>query len=130
MPMSRDFSAQRALELGLVMHFDQHVHAERESRRFEFGRGSVIERRHDDEDAIGAGRARLRHLIGVVHEILAQHRQRTGRARRAQMIERALERGRVGEDGQTGRAALRIGLRQRRRIEIVADQSLSRGSPF
>ena len=28
MPISRASSAQRALELGLVVHLDQHVHAE------------------------------------------------------------------------------------------------------
>jgi len=117
------FQPQRALKLGLVMHFDQHVHAERERRRLELGGGRVVERRHDDENAIGSSCARFRHLIGFVHEILAQRRQRAGGARRAQMIERALERGRVGKDGQTRRAALRVGRRQRRRIEILADQS-------
>ena len=35
-------------------------------------------------------RARLGHLIGVEHEILAQRRQRAGGARRAQMIEASL----------------------------------------
>ena len=75
------FQPQRALEFLLVMHFDQHVHAEREGCRFEFGGGGVVDRGHDDQDAVGARGARFRHLIGVVHEILAQHRQRARRAR-------------------------------------------------
>ena len=44
-------------------------------------RGRVVERRHDDQDAVGAERARLGDLVGLVHEILAQRRQR--RAARA-----------------------------------------------
>ena len=71
------------------------------------------------EDAIGAVGPRLRHLIGVVHEVLAQHRQRDGGARGAQMIEAALERWRVGQHRQAGRAAFFIGRGQRRRIEIA-----------
>ena len=35
MPISRERELQRALELGLVMHLDQHVHAERERRVLE-----------------------------------------------------------------------------------------------
>ena len=78
------------------------------------------------EDAVGAHRARLRHLIGLEHEILAQRRQRGGRARRGQKFRPALERRRVGQHRQAGRAAGLIGARQRRRIEIGADQALRR----
>ena len=74
--------------------------------------------------------ARFRHLIGVEHEILAQHRQRGRRARRHHEIEMALERGRVGQHRQAGRAAGLIGPRQRRRIEIGADQALATGEAF
>ena len=84
----------------------------------------VVDRGHDDQDAVGALGARLRHLIGVEHEILAQHRQRGRRARRRHEIRLALERRRVGEHRQAGRAAGLIGARQRRRIEIGADQAL------
>ena len=120
------FQAQRAGEFVFVMHFDQHVHAERRRRRFEFCGASVIDRGHDDEDAIGAVSARLRHLIGVVHEILAQHRQRTAPRACAQMIETALERRRVGQHRKAGGAACLIGRCQRGRIEIAADQALRR----
>ena len=52
--------------------------------------------------------------------------QRGGVARGGQMLGAALERRRVGEHRQAGRAAGLVGARQRRRIEIGADQSLRR----
>src|SRR5258707_113603 len=87
------------------MDFDQHVHAMRDGRILDVFRGGIVERRHDDQDAVGAVGARLDHLINVVHEILAQHRQRGGRTRRHHEIEMALKRRRVGQHPQTGRAA-------------------------
>ncbi len=36
---------------------------------------SSAQYRHDDQDAVGAPAARLDHLVGRQHEILAQHRQ-------------------------------------------------------
>ena len=93
MPISRDFKLQRALEFGLVMHLDQHVHAERERRVFERSRPSRRRRRHDDQDAVGAPGARLDHLIGLEHEILAQRGQRGRGARGGEEFRRALEDG-------------------------------------
>ena len=124
MPISRDFSRSARSSSGSSCTSTSTSMPSAKAAASRFGRRRVVERRHDDEDAIGAGRARLRHLVGVVHEILAQHRQRAGRARRAQVIERALEGGRVGQHRKAGRAALRVGRRQGRRIEIVADQPL------
>ena len=89
-------------------------------------RGRVVDAGHDDQDAVGAPGARLRDLIGLVHEVLAQRRQRGGVARGGQELGPALERRRVGEHRQAGRAAGLVGARQRRRIEIGADQSLRR----
>ena len=63
-----------------------------------------LERRDDQQDAVGAQGPRLVHLIGVDHEVLAQHRQRTGRARRLQVGIGALKEVRVGEHRQAGRA--------------------------
>lgn len=67
---------QGAVKLLAVMDFEQHVHAVREGGVLDVPGRSVIERGHDDQDAVRAMGAGLRHLIGVVHEILAQHRQR------------------------------------------------------
>ena len=79
--------------------------------RFELGGAGIVHRRHDDQDAIGAIGARFRHLIGLVHKVFAQYRQRTGRARLAQMIERAGKGRRVGQHRKARRAAGRIGCR-------------------
>ena len=47
----------------------------RNGRGFDVPRRNVVERSHDDQDAIGAVGAGLDHLIGVVDEILAQDRE-------------------------------------------------------
>ena len=83
------FQPQRALELGLVVHLDQHVHAERERRRFELARRSASSTAAMMMRMQSAPqRARFRHLIGVEHEILAQRRQR-GRPRAPRADDRA-----------------------------------------
>ena len=79
------------------MHFQEHVHAERESRVLDFLGGNVLDGRHDDEDAVGAPRTRFDDLIRLVHEILAQRRQRRCVARGGKMLRPALERRRIGE---------------------------------
>src|SRR5262245_43992319 len=40
--------AQRALELGGVVHLDQHVHAKRERGVFQIAGRGIVDRRHDD----------------------------------------------------------------------------------
>src|ERR1700691_21391 len=91
------FEAQGALKFRFVMDLHQHIHAERCSGAFELGRASVIDRSHDDQDAIGAGGTRLGHLVRIVHEVLAQDRQRAGGARDAQIVERTLKGGRISQ---------------------------------
>src|SRR3954469_8179787 len=66
---------QCAIKLGAVVDLDQHVHAMGDGGVLELFCRGIIERRHDDQDAVGAVRAGLRHLVSVEHEILAQHRQ-------------------------------------------------------
>ena len=55
---------KRAGKLGLVMHLGEDVHAERLRGGGQLLRGRVIDRRHDDEDAVGPPGAGLEHLIG------------------------------------------------------------------
>ncbi len=117
---------QGALQFILLMNFDQNIHPIGKRRTFDLGGGPVIDRRHDDQDAVGAQRPRFDHLIGLVDEVLAQRRQAGGVARLAEELRPALERRRVGQHRQTGGAARLISLGQRRRIEIGADQSLRR----
>src|SRR5580704_10056442 len=49
---------QRPIELCLIMHFDERIHFERKCGRFQLGRANIIDRGHDDQDAIGAVTAR------------------------------------------------------------------------
>ena len=86
--------------------------------------GAVVERRHDDEDAVRAQRARFGHLVGVVHEVLAQHRQRGRGAGRDEMLGRALER-RRRRSGPTGRRRRP----PRRRAPAPADRSRRGSAP-
>ena len=108
------------------MDFDQHVHAKRNRRVLEILRDDVVERGHDDQDAVRVMGAGFGHLIGVEQEILAQHRQAGCRARRHHEIEMALEGGRVRQHGETRRAAGLVGFCQPRRIEIGANEPLGR----
>src|SRR3546814_14280351 len=59
----------------------QHVHAQVERLLRQRGQAIVVERGDDQQDAVGADRARLDHLVGIDDEILAQYRQRAGLAR-------------------------------------------------
>ena len=106
------------------------AHPCRGERVLERAGGRVVDASPYDQDAVRAPAARLGDLIGFEHEILAQHRQRRGLARRGKKFRRALKRRRVGEHRQAGRAARFIGFRQRRRIEIGADQTLGRRLAF
>ena len=76
MPISRVVEAQRAVELGAVMHFDQHVEAELARRRpparapARRSSAAMISRMQS-----APMRAAFDDLIRVEDEILAQHRQ-------------------------------------------------------
>ena len=100
---------QGAVQLRPVVHLDQHVHAEIVSGVDQRAGLVVRDARHDDEDAVGAPGAGLVDLIGLEQEILAQGRQAGGLAGLGEVFGLALERGLVGENGEAGRAALRIG---------------------
>ena len=75
-PISRPSSVSARFSSRLVVGLDQHVEAEVMGGLVERPGGFVVDRRHDDEDAVGAPGARLQHLIGIEQEILAQDRQR------------------------------------------------------
>ena len=123
MPMSWRVEHERAIELGLIMDLDQHVHAEIAGGSRQILRRRIVDRGHDDEDAVGAPGPRLQHLIGVEHKVLAQSRQPGGRAGLSQKFGPALEGGGIGQHRKAGGAARFISLRQGGRIEIGADQA-------
>ena len=124
------FEPKRPRKLRFIVDLDKNVHAEANRNIFEFGGAAIVDRSHDDENAISAGGSRLQHLINVKHEVLAQHRERTRGAGLTHIVERALERRRVSQYRQAGGAARRIGRGQRRRIKIFPYQSLRRTGLF
>ena len=105
------------------MDFDQYIHAVGNRCILDIARRGIVERRHNDQDAVGAVGAGLDHLIGVVHEILAQHRQSGRSARRHHEIEMTLKGRGISQYRKTGRASGFIGTRQDRRIEVGANES-------
>src|SRR5262245_30261735 len=115
--------AQRALELALVVHLQQDIHAERDSGRFQVPRHLIVDRGHDDQDAVRAPGPRLRDLVRIVHEVLAQDGQIGRPTGGDEVVRLALERRPVGQHRQAGGAAARVGACQRGRIEICADQA-------
>jgi hypothetical protein len=77
----------------------------------------------DQQDAIRAQRARFEDLIGLGDEVLAQHRQRAGRARLRQVL--GLPGKNPGRSAPTGRRPRPlVAARDRGRIEIGAQQPL------
>src|SRR5499426_403536 len=89
--------AQRALELALVVHLQQDVHAERAGARLQVPRHLIVDRGHDDQNAVGAPGPRLRDLVRVVHEVFAQDRQVRRRTGGDEVVSLALERRPVGQ---------------------------------
>ena len=78
--------AERAVELDLVVHFDQRVHAPLGGGVEQIARRVVADGGEDDEDAVGAPGAGFGHLVGLEHEVLAQHRQLRRAARLDQVV--------------------------------------------
>jgi hypothetical protein len=54
MPTSGDLRRSARSSSAASWILEQHVHAVGERRGFDLGGGAVVERRHDDEDAVGA----------------------------------------------------------------------------
>src|SRR5699024_9106655 len=72
------WQGQHPLQFGFVVYFGQHVHAQVEGRVGQTLQGVVIERRGNQQNAVGAQRPRFGDLDRVDNEILAQHRQGAG----------------------------------------------------
>src|SRR5690554_6944386 len=62
------------VEFGAVVNFDQNVHAQFKGEVFEFAQLLQVKRSDDQQDAIGTQRPCVDDLIGIDHEIFAQHR--------------------------------------------------------
>ena len=108
------------------MHFDQHIQADVHRFAVQRQQRCVVERGHDQQDAVGAEHARFHDLVGIDGEILAQHRQRAGGARLLQVGVGALEEIDIGQHRQTGCASGFVTARDRGGIEILTDHTLRR----
>src|SRR5208337_2960835 len=108
------------------MGLGQHVHMQVVGGDIEGAGLGIADAGQDDQDAIGAGGARLIDLIGVEQEVLAQQRQAGASMGGGEIVEMALERGAVGQNRQAGGAAGLIGAGENWGIEFGADQSLGR----
>ena len=115
---------ERALQLGVVVHLGDGIHAPVLGGSGEVAGRGVADLSQNDEDAVGTPGPRFHHLVGVEHEVLAQRGQRGGGARGREILRRALEGGPVGQHGEAGSAARLIGFGQSGRIEVGADQTL------
>ena len=59
---------------GTVVHFDQDVHTQRLRLAMQTAEGFIIQRRDNQQNAIGAKRARFNHLVRIDDEVLANNR--------------------------------------------------------
>ena len=114
------------VELRAIVYFGEHRHVERNRRSFEIAHLRQLERRHDEQNAIGTHGARLVHLEGIDHEILAQSGEVAGRSRCSKVLGTTLKETRVGEHREAGRPVLRVGAGDRCRIEPRAKNALAR----
>ena len=105
------------------MHFDQYRHAVIHRLSLQCLHLRQIERGGDQQNRIGTHRPGFSHLIGIDQEILAQHRQRTGRARRLQVFRRTLKVLAIGQNRKTGRTMFGVAARDICRTEISTDHA-------
>ena len=124
MPISGVESLSARSSSARVVHLDQHVHAVVERAGLERREPGVVERGDDQQDRVGAERARLRDLVFVDDEFLAQRRQRARRARLDEIFGRALEKRPVGQHRQARGARLLV-----RRGDRRAGRKASRSTP-
>ena len=115
-----------ALELRRVVHLHQDIHAEVRRERRQLVELRVAKGGDDEEDAVRPQRARFIDLIGVDREVLAQHRQSARRSRLREMAIGALEERLVGEHRQGRRASRGVVVRDRVRVEVLAQHPLAR----
>src|SRR5450830_853082 len=87
----RGLEAQGALQLGAVVHFDQHRHVQTAGHSLQIGHLGIVQAGGNQQDAVGAHHPGFVDLVGIDHEILAQHRQSTGSPGLLEVVHAALE---------------------------------------
>ena len=97
-----DFLGER--ELARIVRLDQRRHPKLTRERRDRSQLPLFQHRGDQQNAIGAGRARFVNLVRLEDEVFAQQRNIHGGADSAQIVERALEMD-VGQNGDRSRSA-------------------------
>ena len=90
---------------------------------FELAHLPILENCHDQQNAVGARQARLGDLDLIQHKIFADNRFGGGFARRAQVVQTALEKIGFGQNRQAIGARALVDLGLARGIEIGRDQT-------
>src|SRR5579885_151783 len=114
---------QCAIELDLVVHFDERVHVPMHRCTVDFARRLIVHGGHNDQNAIGTERTAFGDLVSLEHKVLAQYWKGGGPAYSGEKFRRTLKRRLVGEHRKAGRAAGRVFAGERSGIEVGADQS-------
>src|SRR5436305_1936875 len=118
---------QRSIQLSLIVYLHQDIHPVIVAGEREHGTcGLVVDHRKNKQDTVGAPCSRFGDLIGIEHEVLPQDWQFCCHACSAQEFRSTLKGWRVGENGETGRAAFFVGLCERSGIEISAYEAFRR----
>ena len=117
---------ERRLELLLVVDLDDRVHLELARNAVEHPQIADLERAHDEEHGVGAPGPGLVDLVRVDREVLAQDRDVGDAAGLREVVERAAEVERLGEDRQRGRAAALVGPDDLRDARALADGARGR----
>ncbi len=87
----RGCEPQRALQFCTIVHFHQYRHAQAVGNGFQLGHLGIVQTGGNQQNGIGAYRARFIDLVGVDDEVFAQHGQMAAGARLLQIIVAALE---------------------------------------
>ena len=97
------FELQGALHLRPVMHFHEHRHIQAQRAGLQISHLRIIEAGGDQQNTVCTHRTRFVDLIGLNHEIFAQHRQFAGGAGELEKIRLTLEKLPICEHREAGR---------------------------
>ena len=121
---------QRAFQFRLVMNFHQHGQAGLGGERMKFCQLLVRQNGDDEQDGVRAPFDGFENLALINDEILAQQRQFHGGANLAEIIERALEKFLVRQNGQAACARRLVFFGDADGIEILANDAGGRRGFF
>ena len=108
------------------MDLHQYVEPELSGQSIQLGEAGIVQTSSNQQDAVRTQGAGLVDLIGVDDEVLADHRQGAGRARRLEILVAPLKEITVGQHRKTGRALAGIALRDLGGPKIRAQHTLAR----